>query len=346
MKLSEIAEFLHGELVSESDIEIKALAKIESAKAGELTFLANQKYSRYLNETNASAVIVSKNQQSVDLPHIKVDDPYLAFLKVLKLLYPREVPKFHGIHSSVLIPDSATIGNNVSIGAYVHLGEGVRIGNNSIIYPNCVLLDNVTIGENSVLYPCVSVRENCLIGNNVIIHNGAVIGSDGFGFAPVGDVYEKIPQVGNVVIGDDVEIGANCTIDRATMGETIIKKGCKIDNLVQIAHNVIIEENTVIAAQTGISGSTKVGKHVTMGGQVGIVGHVTIGNNVVLAAKSGISKDIAEGEIWFGYPALPIMKQKKIEACLRHLPELTKKIRQMEKLIIELEEKLNKTNKG
>jgi UDP-3-O-[3-hydroxymyristoyl] glucosamine N-acyltransferase len=342
MKLSEIAEYLQGELVADSDLEIIGLAKIESAKPGELTFLANRKYTKYLNETHASAVIVLKNQQSVKLPHIKVDDPYLAFLKVLKLLHSGELPKFSGIHSTVIIPDSAIIGDRVTIGAYVYLGEGVRIGNNTIIYPNCTILDNVIIGENSVIYPNVSIRENCQIGNHVILHNGAVIGSDGFGFVPMDDRYEKIPQIGRVVIGNDVEIGANTTIDRATMGETIIKKGCKIDNLVQIAHNVVIEENTVIAGQSGISGSTKIGKHVTMAGQVGIVGHVTIGDNAVLAAQSGITKDMPEGEIWFGSPALPIMKQKKIEVCLRHLPELTKKIHQLEKSIIELEEKLKK----
>jgi UDP-3-O-[3-hydroxymyristoyl] glucosamine N-acyltransferase len=342
MKLSEIAKYLQGEMITDSDVEITGLAKIESAKPGQMTFLANRKYARYLNETKASAVIVLKSQQFVKLPHIKVDDPYLAFLRVLKLLHPSDIPKFSGIHTTAVISDSAVIGDQVSIGAYVYLGEKVRIGNNTIIFPNCTLLDNVVIGANSIIYPNVSIRENCQLGNNVIIHNGAVIGSDGFGFAPVDDTYEKIPQIGRVVVGDDVEIGANTTVDRATMGETIIKKGCKIDNLVQIAHNVIIEENTVIAAQSGISGSTKIGRHVTMAGQVGIVGHVSIGDNAVLAAQTGVSKDIPAGEVWFGSPALPIMKQKKIEVCLRHLPELTKKIHQLEKSIIELEEKLKR----
>ena len=342
MKLSEIAKYLRGELVGDSDLEITGLAKIESAKSGQITFLANQKYARYLNETNASAVIVLKSQLSVKLPHIKVDDPYLAFLKVLKLFHPPEIPKFSGIHKTAVISDTAIIGDKVTLGAHVYVGENVQIGKNTIIFPNCTLLDNVLVGSNSILYPNVSIRENCQIGNNVIIHNGAVIGSDGFGFAPTGDTYEKIPQVGRVVIGDHVEIGANTTVDRATMGETVIKKGCKIDNLVQIAHNVIIEENTVIAAQSGISGSTKIGRHVTMAGQGGIVGHVTIGDNAVLAAQTGVSKDVPSNEIWFGTPALPIMRQKKIEASLRHLPELTKKIHQLEKIVIELEERLKR----
>ena len=342
MKLIEIAEFLNGEVVGDSDMEITGLAKIESAQSGELTFLANQKYSKYLEETNASAIIVSKTQESVKLPHIKVDDPYFAFLKALELLHPPEIPDIKGIHSTAVIADSASIGEKVSIGAFVYVGENVKIGDETIIYPNCVVLDNVSIGKKSILFPNVSIRESCQIGSNTIIHNGTVIGSDGFGFAPKGESYDKIPQLGKVVIGDNVEIGANCTIDRATLGETIIKDGCKIDNLVQIAHNVIIEENTVIVAQAGISGSTKVGKHVTIAGQVGIVGHVKIGDNAILAAKAGISKDVPEGEIWFGYPALPLMKQKKIDVSLRHLPELLKKVSRLEKIIIKLQERLNK----
>jgi UDP-3-O-[3-hydroxymyristoyl] glucosamine N-acyltransferase len=341
MKLLEVAEFLNGELVGDPDIQISALAKIQSASAGELTFLANPKYGKYLESTRASAVLISKTEKSPGINHIRVDDPYLSFLEVLNLLYPLKDPDFNGIHPTAVVSETAVIGKNVQIGPNVYIGEFVKIGDNSLIYPNCVLLDNAQIGENCRFYPRVSIRQGCRVGNNVIIHDGAVIGSDGFGFAPAAEKYKKIPQMGIVVIEDDVEIGANSTVDRATIGETIIRNGCKIDNLVQIAHNVEIGENSVIASQTGISGSTKVGKHVTIAGQVGIVGHIEIGDNAILAAKSGISKDVPVGEVWFGYPAMTIMKQKRIEASLRRLPELSKKFNKLVKHIEEIEEKLN-----
>jgi UDP-3-O-[3-hydroxymyristoyl] glucosamine N-acyltransferase len=341
MKLIEIAKFLKGELVGDPDLEITGLAKIQSATKGDLTFLANPKYEKYLESTQASAVLINKSQPPPDLNHIKVDDPYLSFLEILNLFYPAKDPDFNGVHSTAVVADTATIGKNVQIGPHVFIGDLVKIGDNSILYPNCVILDNVQIGKNCRFYPRVSVREGCQIGNRVIIHDGTVIGSDGFGFAPDGEKYKKIPQMGIVVIEDDVEIGANTTIDRATIGETIIKSGCKIDNLVQIAHNVEIDTNTVVAAQTGISGSTKVGKHVTIAGQVGTVGHIEIGDNAILAAKSGISKDVPPGEIWFGYPAMTIMKQKKIEASLRRLPEMSKKVNKLVKQLEQLQEKLN-----
>jgi UDP-3-O-[3-hydroxymyristoyl] glucosamine N-acyltransferase len=341
MKLIEIAKILDGELVGDPDAEITGLAKIQSASEGELTFLANPKYGKYLESTSATAVLISKTQQSPDLDHIKVEDPYLSFLEILNLFHPPKDPDFKGIHSTAVVADTAQIGSNVQIGPNVYIGESVKIGSDTIIYPNCVVLDNVEIGDNCRLYPCVSVREGCQIGNRVIIHDGTIVGSDGFGFAPDGEKYKKIPQMGIVVIEDDVEIGANSTIDRATIGETIIKTGCKIDNLVQIAHNVEIDSNTVVAAQTGISGSTKIGKHVTIAGQVGTVGHIEIGDNAILAAKSGVSKNVPAGEIWFGYPAMTIMKQKKIEASLRRLPEMSKKINNLVKQLEEIQGKLN-----
>jgi UDP-3-O-[3-hydroxymyristoyl] glucosamine N-acyltransferase len=341
MKLIEIAEFLNGELVGDPDIQISGLAKIQSASTGELTFLANPKYGKYLESTKASAVLISKTQQSPKINHIKVDDPYLSFLEVLNLLYPAKDPNYGGIHQTAVVADTAVIGKNVQIGPNVYIGESVKVGDNSFIYPNCVLLDKVQIGKNCRFYPRVSIREGCRIGNGVIIHDGTVVGCDGFGFAPDREKYKKIPQMGIVVIEDDVEIGANSTIDRATIGETVIRKGCKIDNLVQIAHNVEIDTNTVVAAQTGISGSTKIGKHVTIAGQVGTVGHIEIGDNAILAAKSGISKNVPPGEIWFGYPAMTIMKQKKIEASLRRLPEMSKNVNKLIKRLEELEKKLN-----
>ncbi len=346
MKLSEIARLLHGQIEGDADIEITGLAKIQDAKSGDLTFVANPKYQKFLKSTKASAVLVGKDQQEVDLPNIKVDDPYLAFLIALEQFNPPVKSKFTGIHPSSEVAESAAIAEDVHIAPFVYIGENVIIGRNTVIYPGCVILDQVQIGSDCTIYPNVSIRENCQIGNRVIIHNGAVLGSDGFGFAPTGDSYRKIPQMGRVVIEDDVEIGANCTIDRATLGETIIRKGCKLDNLIQIAHNVVIDQNTVIAAQSGISGSTKIGKNVTIAGQVGTVGHISVGDKSIIAAKSGVSKDIPAGEIWFGYPAQPIMKQKKIEASSRHLPDMVRKIHQLEKLCIELEEKIKKMDRG
>lgn len=340
MNLAKIAEFLGGDLSGDVELKITGLAKIQYAKPGELTFLANPKYAKYLESTKAAAVLISKNQEPPNIPYIKVDDPYVSFLEVLRLFHPEDKPDFNGIHPTAVIANSAQIGKYVQIGPNVFIGEDVIVGNNSFIYPNCVISNKVEIGSNTCLYSLVSVREGCKIGDRVIIHDGAVIGSDGFGFAPQGEKYKKIPQMGIVVIENDVEIGANSTIDRATMGETLIKQGCKIDNLVQIAHNVEINENTVIAAQTGISGSTIIGKHVTLAGQVGIVGHIEIGDNAIVAAKSGVPKNIPAGEIWFGLPASPIMKQKKIQANLRHLPEMAKKLNTLYKEVKDLEEKI------
>ena len=346
MKLADIADFLHGELVGDPEINITGLAKIQEASSGQLTFLANPKYAKFLETTQASAVLIGLDQEEPALAQIKVKDPYLAFLEVLALFYPAAEPNFTGIHPLAVVAESAMLGKNIRIAPNVYIGEKVQIGDNTIIYPNTVILDNVLIGSDCRLYSRVSVRERCRIGNRVIIHDGVVIGSDGFGFAPEGEKYKKIPQMGIVRIEDDVEIGSNSTIDRATLGETLIGAGCKLDNLVQIAHNVEIKENTVIAAQTGVSGSTKIGTHVTLAGQVGIVGHVEIGDNVIVAAQSGVSKNIPAGEVWFGYPASALTKQKRIEASLRRLPDMNKKVQSLEKKINELEKKLNHPGGG
>lgn len=342
MRLSELCGLLHGELVGDGDIEIKNVARIENATANDLTFVANPKYLKYLDSTKASAVLVSRSVENVKISHIKVDDPYLAFKKSLKIIYPPKQPPFKSIHSLASIDDSAIIAEDVKIGPFVYIGPKVEINSGTVIYPGTVVEAEVKIGKNCILCNNVSIYHQCEIGDNVIVHSGVVIGSDGFGFAHTDDIYEKIPQIGKVIIEDDVELGANCTIDRATVGETRIKKGCKLDNLVQVAHNVVIGENTVIAAQSGIAGSTKIGKHVTIAGQVGIVGHIEIGDDAILAAQSGISKNVPKGEVVFGSPAIPLKKQKKIEAVQRHLPEMNKKLHQLEKIIIELEEKIKK----
>ena len=346
MKLRELCTLLQGELVGNGDIEILNLAKIQDAQEGDLTFLANPKYVKYLEHTKASAILVAKDYEVENIAHIKVDEPYLSFQKALKIVYPENVSLFKGIHPTAIIGDNSNIAKDVNIGPFVYIGSNVHVGQKTTIYPGCTIIDDSKIGKNCLLYSNVNIYNNCELQDNVIVHSGVVIGSDGFGFAPNGRKYDKIPQVGKVVIESDVEIGANSTIDRATVGETRIKKGSKIDNLVQIAHNVEIGENTVIAAQVGVSGSTKIGKHVTVAGQVGIVGHIEVGDDAVLAAQSGISKSVPKGEIWFGYPAGPISRQKKVEVSLRHLPELNKKIKDLEKTIVELQQKMISMENG
>lgn len=339
--LAEIAGHIGGKAFGNSNIEISGIAPIDKAEKGQVTFLANPKYKAALETTHASAVIIDQKAGiTPSIPYILAIDAYYGFLQTFLLFNPQERMLDSGIHSSAAVHESAKIGENAAISANVYIGAGVVIGKNTQIFPNCVILDNCKIGDDCVLYPCVTIRENCTIGNRVTIHNGTVIGSDGFGFAPHEGKYHKIPQVGRVVIEDEVEIGANATIDRATLGETVIKQGVKLDNLVHIAHNCVIGENTVIAAQTGISGSTVVGRNVVMAGQVGTVGHISIGDGVQIGAKSGVPKSIPQGEIYFGYPARPIMKAKRIEAALANLPDLLKRIKTLEKTV----EKLRKGN--
>jgi len=338
LSLAEIADLLEGELEGDSSINILGVAKIEDAGGGEISFISNPKYAKYIDTTNASAVIVSKDFPETTKSIIRTQNAYLSFLKVLKIFHPPMETVAEGIHPSANIDKTTKMGANVRIGAYVVIDKNCRIGENVTIHPGVVIGPDVAIGNNTIIYANVVLREQVRIGNNVIIHSGTVIGSDGFGFAREGQQYHKIPQVGTVVIEDDVEIGANCTIDRATLGNTIIHKGVKLDNLIQVAHNVEIGENTVIAAQTGISGSTKIGKNVMIGGQVGFVGHIEIGDNTTIGAQSGVSKSLPPNSVYFGYPARPIMQAKREEAALRKLPDLLKKIS-------ELEAKLNNSHK-
>lgn len=329
--LAEIAEHIGGELQGDPNVKITNVAEIDKAKAGEITFLANPRYREYLAKTGASAVIIdAKAGVTPAIPYIQAIDAYFGFLKTFLLFNAPKKMLEPGIHPSAVVHPGARIGKDSAIGANVYIGANVRIGERCQIFPNCVILDDSSVGDDCILYPSVGVRENCRIGSRVIIHNGAVIGSDGFGFAPYQGKFHKIPQVGRVVIEDDVEIGANATIDRATLGETVVKAGAKLDNLVHLAHNVTVGENTVIAAQTGISGSTKIGRNVMIAGQVGTVGHITIGDRVQIGAKSGVPKSVGDDEIIFGYPARPIMKTKRIEAALNSLPELLKRVKKLE----------------
>lgn len=330
LSLTEIAELVQGELEGAGTINIHGVAKIEDAGMGEITFISNPKYAKHIETTMASAVLVSKDFPGTTKPIIRTQNPYFAFLKVLKVFYPPREDLAAGIHPSAIIDQTTQIGSNIRIGANVVIDRNCKVGENVAIHPGVVIAPEVIIGSNTLIYANVVVREKVQIGNNVIIHCGTVIGSDGFGFAREGTQYHKIPQVGTVIIEDDVEIGANCTIDRATLGATILRRGVKLDNLIQVAHNVEIGENTVIAAQTGISGSTKIGKNVMIGGQVGFVGHIEIGDNTTIGAQSGVSKSLPANSVYFGYPARPIMQAKREEAALRKLPELLKKISNLE----------------
>ncbi|HWP81509.1 MAG TPA: UDP-3-O-(3-hydroxymyristoyl)glucosamine N-acyltransferase [Bacteroidota bacterium] len=350
MTVEEIATWLQGELVGDGKAQISRVAKIEEATPGDLTFLANPKYEKFVSTTKATAILVSKQfaiekaNHHKDLTFIKVDDPYVAFLHVVKRLSPPVDPFPTGIHSTAIVHPTAVIDKNVSLGAHVVIGEGATIGANTRISHHCVIGDRVTVGRDCSFYPRVTVYHGSKIGDRVILHSGVVIGSDGFGFAPKKDgTYEKIPQVGIVRIEDDVEIGANCTIDRATLGETVLKKGVKLDNLVQVAHNVTIGENTVIAAQTGIAGSTKIGRNVMIGGQVGIAGHIEIADRAVLLAQAGISKTIRESGIYMGYPAKEQKKAQRMEAALRLLPDLMVDVRKLQEKVEELLKRFEKS---
>jgi UDP-3-O-[3-hydroxymyristoyl] glucosamine N-acyltransferase len=348
MKLSDIAKLVEGDIVGEGNVDIHKVAKIEEAGPGDITFLANLKYKKHVVTTLASAVLVSKDlplaefaQRRKALSFVVVPDPYRSFLRLIETFQPGPVG-LKGIHPSAVIAPSALIDADAAVGAFVSIGEGCRIGPGAQVHEGTIIGNGAEVGDGSVLYPNVSVREGCRIGSRVIIHSGTVIGSDGFGFAPKPDgTYEKIPQRGIVVIEDDAEIGANCTIDRATIGETHIGKGVKLDNLIQIAHNVVLGDNTVIAAQSGISGSTKVGKNCSLGGQAGLTGHIQIADNTKIGAQSGVGKSITEpGKTYFGYPAREVRETLRIEAALVQLPALLREVRELTNRVQELEKSL------
>ncbi len=335
-KAQQIAELLQGTIEGNSNIEVSTLSKIESGEPGTLSFLANPKYTKYIYSTRASIVIVSNDfVPSEALPEtltlIRVEDPYTGFSKLLSWYENLLKPKKKGIHPSAVIESSATIGDNVFIGAQVYIGNNTIVGNEVHIDAGCILGDRVKLGARSQLYPSVKILDDCIVGEDCALHAGVIIGGDGFGFAPNSDnFYHKVPQLGNVVIEDHVEIGANTTIDRSTLGSTIIRKGVKLDNLIQVAHNVEIGENTVIAAQTGIAGSTKIGKNCLIGGQVGIIGHIVIADGVKIAAQSGIGHSIENvGAVFQGSPAIPIVDFKKSYYGFKNLPQILRDIQSL-----------------
>ncbi|MCD6116821.1 UDP-3-O-(3-hydroxymyristoyl)glucosamine N-acyltransferase [bacterium] len=333
-RLDEIAGKIGGELSGDGSIEISGVAKIEEAGKGTITFLANTKYLRFLDSSGASAIIIGKDvDYKGEKPVIKTDDPYFTFLQAVLMFHSTAEPADIGVHETAVIGEETEIGRNVSIGANVVVGKRCRIGDNTILMPGVVVEDDVSIGADCLVRPLVNLCRNVRIGDRVVLHGGVVVGSDGFGFAFHEGKYHKIPQIGTVVIEDDVEIGANSTIDRATMGETRIKKGTKIDNLVQIAHNCVIGENTVIAAQAGLSGSTKIGNYVRIGGQAGFAGHMSIGNNSAVMAQSGVSKSFPDNVVIFGYPAGLSMEEFRKQGALRRLPGLIKEFNELKKEI-------------
>lgn len=337
----QIALLVSGTIEGNPDTTVNSFAKIEEATVGQLSFLANPKYNDYLYTTKASLIIVNESLQlekSLPATLVRVKDAYTAFATLLTTYQNLKAQQKKGIETPSHIANSATMGTDVFVGAFAYIGEKVTIGNNTKIFPGAYIAENVSIGNNTTIHPGVKIYEDCVIGNDVIIHAGTVIGSDGFGFAPQPDgSYQKVPQIGNVIIEDQVEIGANTTIDRATMGSTIIKKGVKLDNLIQIAHNVEIGSQTVIAAQTGISGSTKLGQKIMIGGQAGIAGHLTIANGVKIAGGAGVTKNLdGEGKSYAGFPAEDAKQSLKAQVYTRQLPELEKRVKELEKLLAEM----------
>jgi len=334
-KAGMIADFLQGTVEGDPNVTVSTFAKIEEGHAGALSFLANPKYEKYLYETASSIVIVNKTQKlehPVKCTLIRVDDAYKSFASLLEW-YSSSQQEKTGREDPVSVAASATFGENIFIGAFTYISENAKIGNHVKIHQQVFIGDNVTIGDNTILYPGVKIYKDCKIGNDCVIHSGVVIGADGFGFAPQNDAdFRKVPQIGNVVIEDRVEIGANTCIDRATIGSTIIRRGVKLDNLIQVGHNVEIGENTVIAAQTGIAGSSKVGKNCMFAGQVGLAGHITVADGVKIGAQSGLNSSIKQPDSTImGTPAMDYQDWLKSYVVVRRLPDLKKKVDEMEK---------------
>ncbi len=334
----QIAELINGQIEGDPEVAVSSFGKLEEATTGQLAFLANPKYEEFLYTTGASIIIINTSleiEKKIDATLIRVPDAYSSFAVILTAYSEMARANLTGIQEPSFVASSAELGENVFVGAFAYLGNYVKIGNNVKLYPQVYLGDNVTIGENSILYPGVKIHHDCVIGKNVCIHAGCVIGGDGFGYAPQADgSFKKIPQIGNVVVEDNVEIGANTTIDRSTLGSTIIKSGAKLDNLIQIAHNVEIGMNTVIAAQSGVSGSTKIGNNVMIGGQAGIVGHIIIADGTKINAQSGVAKSIKiPNTAVTGSPAYDYGHALRSQILSRNLPELEKRIKQLEQII-------------
>ncbi len=335
--LREIARWVGGIVVGDGDTPITGICGIREAKPGDLTFVANSKYLPLLETTRASAIITSGEIEKARLPIIRTDNPSLAFAKLAQLMNPSVQAKPRGVSSKAVVGRRVRLGRGVTILPFAVIEDDVAIGDRTVIHSGCAIGRQARIGNDCLIYPNVSIRERAEIGHRVIIHSGTVVGSDGFGFATVKGIHHKIPQLGTVVIEDDVEIGANVTIDRARFGKTLVGRGTKIDNLVQIAHNVVLGSNCIVVAQAGISGSTTLGSNVVLAGQCGIVGHITVGDNVMVGAQSGVTKSVpANTNVW-GCPAKPLARAKRINASVQRLPELTRRLEELQRRIEELE---------
>jgi UDP-3-O-[3-hydroxymyristoyl] glucosamine N-acyltransferase len=345
LSVGELSRLLSCPFEGDGATEIRGVSSLDKAKKGDLVFLAHRKYLSFLERSKASAAIIPSGERYERIPVIKSENPHKSFVKAVEIFYKPYRPEV-GINASALVSPSAKIGKDVSIGPFTFIGDEAEIGDKTVIFPFVAVYPQVKIGKETVIHSHVSVREKVKIGNRVIIHNGAVIGSDGFGYLQDKDrSHIKIPQVGTVIIEDDVEVGANTTVDRAALGETIIKKGTKIDNLVQVAHNVELGPHSILAAQVGISGSTKIGKNVIMGGQAGVADHVNIGDNVMVAARTGIIKDVPSNSVIAGFPHLDIKEWRKSSAMLPKLYDLAKEVKRLKKKVEELEKKTKKSEK-
>lgn len=340
----QIAEFIQGTIVGDENATVHTFAKIEEGMPGAISFLSNPKYTHYIYDTQSSIVLVNKDfepEKEIKATLIKVDNAYESLAKLLNL-YEMSKPKKTGIDPLAYIAPTAKIGKDVYIAPFACVGDNAEIGDNTSLHPHATVGSGVKVGSNCILYPHATVYHDCRVGNNCILHAGSVIGADGFGFAPSPEGYEKIPQIGITILEDNVEIGANTCIDRATMGATIIRKGVKLDNLIQIAHNVEVGSHTVMASQVGIAGSTKVGEWCMFGGQVGVAGHITVGNKVNMGAQSGVHSSIKDGEALIGTPPMPLKGYFKSSAVFRKLPDMYLELNSLKKEIEELKKQLNK----
>ena len=335
--LSELAAELGGEVVGDGSVVLRGVAGIREAMPGDVTFLANRRYDAHLRETRASAVICARDQADAGRPLLRVDNPYLAFQRAVRIFRPDHYRPAPGIHPTACVAADATLGREVAIGPHCIVESGARIGDRVVLMGGCYVGHGATIGEDGYLYPRVVIREDCTLGDRCVLHPGVVVGSDGFGFAFDAGRYHKVPQVGTVVIGDDVEIGANTTIDRATTHSTRIGEGTKIDNLVQIGHNVVVGRHCIIVAQVGVSGSTELEDYVTLGGQAGLVGHIKIGKGAMVGAQSGVTKSVAADTTVTGYPATLHSAWKRLQAFIHRLPDLFQRTRDLEERIAALE---------
>lgn len=344
--VADVAALVNGSVVGDDQLKLTGISSLAEATPGDISFLANEKYAPFLQETKATAVLVAKEQDVKSLVQIVVKDPDYAFAKVVEVFVPAVGLPEPGIHPTAVIGDGVQMGDNVTVGPYSVIADNAIIGDNSVIYPHVYIGNESTIGTDCVFFPHVTIRERSSIGNRVIIHSGAVVGSDGFGYATVEGVHNKIPQVGVVIIEDDVEIGANTTIDRARFGRTFIGQGTKIDNMVQVAHNVEIGAHCILVAQSGVAGSTKLGHHTTVAGQTGISGHLKIGDFVMIAARSGVTKNIPSKTAVMGFPAGDLKTQKNKEVAMRRLPGTIETVKALEKRIAALEAALAERKDG